>query len=178
MGRRSRKRGYSESGGQSRTSTTTRAERDAARQRRAAQTASGDRPRRRAGRPSIEDRPPAPWGNFPLVELLVLAAIGLFVAGLIIRGERGGVMVISALVLGSLAGLELSIREHLAGFRSHTTLLAGVAGVAAGMLTFFVAGRDAGRVAFLPVGLAVFGAAFWFLRQKFKRRSGGLGFRA
>jgi len=179
MGRRSRKRGYSGSAGESRASTTTRAERDAARQRRAAQSEPDRRSRRRrAGRPTIEDRPPAPWGSFPLVELAVLAAIGLFVAGLIVRGDRGGVMVVCALVLGSLAGLELSIREHLAGFRSHTTLLAGVAGVAAGMLTFFVAGRDAGRAAFLPVGLAVFGAAFWFLRQTFKRRSGGLGFRA
>ena len=108
----------------------------------------------------------------------MLASIGLFVAGLVIRGVQGGVMVICALVLGSLAGLELSIREHLAGYRSHTTLLAGAAGVAAGMLTFFAAGRDAGRVAFLPVGLAVFAAAFWFLRQTFRRRSGGLGFRA
>src|SRR3954451_18773765 len=178
MGKRSRKRGYSEAPGESRASTTTRAERDAARQRRAAETSATQPRRRRSGRPTMDERPPAPWGGFPLVELLVLASIGLFVAGVIIRGERGGVMVVSALVLGSLAGLELSIREHLAGFRSHTTLLAGVAGVAVGMLTFFVAGRDAGRVAFLPVGLAVFGAAFWFLRQTFKRRSGGLGFRA
>src|SRR3954447_12444648 len=163
MGRRSRKRGYSDAPGESRAATTTRAERDAARQRRAAQAASTPPRRRRSARPTMEDRPPAPWGSFPLVELLVLAAIGLFVAGLIIRGERGGVMVISALALGSLAGLELSIREHMAGFRSHTTLLAGVAGVAAAMLTFFAAGRDTGRVAFLPVGLAVFLAAFWFL---------------
>jgi hypothetical protein len=178
MGRRSRKRGYSGSPGESRASTTTRAERDAARERRAAQPPSAKPRRRRGGRPSIEDRPPAPWGSFPLVELVVLSSIGLFVAGVIVRGTRGGVMVICALVLGSLAGLELSIREHLAGFRSHTTLLAGVAGVAAGMITFFAAGRDAGRVAFLPVGLLVFAGAFWFLRQTFKRRSGGLGFRA
>ncbi|MFL5912252.1 MAG: hypothetical protein ACJ768_16975 [Gaiellaceae bacterium] len=179
MGRRSRKRGYSGSAGESRSVTTTRAQRDAARERRAARAASGEKPaRRRPGRPSIEERPPAPWGSFPLVELIVLAAIGLFVAGLIIRGVQGGVMVISALVLGSLAGLELSIREHLAGYRSHSTLLAGAAGVAAGMATFFAAGHDAGRVAFLPVGLGVFLTAFWFLRQTFKRRSGGLGFRA
>jgi hypothetical protein len=111
MGRRSRKRGYSGTAGESRAATTTRAERDAARQRRVAQAEAGGAVRtRRPGRPSIEDRPPAPWGSFPLVELLVLAAIGLFVAGLIVRGERGGVMVFSALVLGGLAGLELSIR--------------------------------------------------------------------
>jgi uncharacterized membrane protein YhiD involved in acid resistance len=100
------------------------------------------------------------------------------VAGLIVRGERGGVMVICALVLGSLAGLELSIREHFAGFRSHTTLLAGAAGVAAAMVSFFAFGKHTGRIVFLPIGLVVFAAAFWPLRQAFKRRSGGLGFRA
>ena len=34
----------------------------------------------------------------------------------------------TGLALGSLAGLELSIREHFAGYRSHTLLLAGAAG--------------------------------------------------
>jgi hypothetical protein len=29
----------------------------------------------------------------------------------------------------------------------------------------------------LPVGGLVFAAAFWLLREAFKRRSGGLGFR-
>jgi len=182
MGKRSRKRGdRAGSAGQSSAPTTTRAERDAARERRAAaRAASGERrpaPRRR-GRASPDERPPAPWGGFPLVELVVLGAIVLFVAGLIVRGERGGVMVICALVLGSLAGLELSIREHFAGFKSHTTLLAGAAGVAAGMLAFFLLGKTTGRIAFLPVGVVVFAAAFWPLRQVFKRRSGGLGFRA
>src|SRR2546423_14717827 len=81
MGRRSRKRGYSGSAGESRSATTTRAQRDAARERRAARAASGEKPvRRRPGRPSIDERPAAPWGTFPLVELVVLASIGLFVA--------------------------------------------------------------------------------------------------
>ena len=41
-------------------------------------------------------------------------------------------MIGTGLVLGSLAGLELSAREHFAGYRSHTLLLAG----AVGMLVF------------------------------------------
>jgi hypothetical protein len=179
MGRRSRKRGYSGTAGESHAATTTRAERDAARERRVAQaeTAGGSR-KRRPGRPSIEDRPPPPWGNFPLVELLVLAAIGLFVAGLIVRGQRGGVMVVSALVLGALAGLELSIREHFAGFRSHSSLLAGAVAVVSATATAFLAGGKTGRVLFIPVLVVVFAVCFWLLREAFKRRSGGLGFRA
>ena len=108
----------------------------------------------------------------------MLLAIVLFVVGLIVGGSRGPVMLTAALVLGSLAGLELSIREHFGGFRSHTTLLAGVAGFAAMAITYFAAGRGTlARTLLIPVAAVVFLGAFWLLRQAFKRRSGGLGFR-
>ena len=184
MGKRSRKRGVSE-GGEVSTSGTSRAERDEARRRRAqaaerARTQAGGstgRPRRR-GRPTIDERPPAPWGEFPLVEIAVLLAIVLFVAGLVIGGERGQIMLTGALGLGSLAGLELSIREHFAGYRSHSTLIAAVFAFAAMAITFFAAGKgDAARVLLLPVAGITFMASFYWLREIFKRRSGGLGFR-
>src|SRR3954447_15148914 len=135
MGKRSRKRGDVEA------SLTTRAERDAARARRAeaarrSQEHGGRRPR--PGRTSIDDRPPAPWGSFPLVELVVLLALILIVAGFIIRGERGGTMIVGGFALGSLAGTELAVREHFVGFRSHTTLLAGVTGFLAGALAYVI----------------------------------------
>jgi hypothetical protein len=186
MGKRSRKRG-SGAGAEVSPSGTTRAERDAARarraqaaERRAASAPRGTRAaaRRRAGRPTIDERPPAPWGSFPLVELVVLLAIGLFVAGLVVRGDRGQVMLTGALALGSLAGLELSIREHFAGYRSHTTLLAGVCAFLAMAITFFAAGKgDLARVLLLPVAGIAFMASWYALREAFKRRSGGLGFR-
>ena len=71
-----------------------------------------------------EEEPPAPWGSFPLVELSVLAGLILIVIGAITTNP---VQLGIGLALGSLGGLELSIREHFAGYRSHTTLLAGVA---------------------------------------------------
>src|SRR5689334_11995855 len=171
MGKRSRKRGDVE------TSPTTRAERDAARARRAEalQRSKEQGARRpRPGRTSIDDRPPAPWGSFPLVELVVLLALILIVAGFIIRGERGGTMIVGGLALGSLAGVELSIREHFGGFRSHTTLLAAVAGVLIGTVAYVIT-RNA-TVAPI-VALAVFLPAFWMLRQAFVRRTGGAAFR-
>src|SRR5918998_169145 len=144
MGRRSRKRAAA--GGATGGEATTRAERDAARQ------ARGDKPRRRRGRPTIDERPPAPWGNFPLVEIAVFLAIVFFVAGLVIGGERGQILLTGALGLGSLAGLELSIREHFAGYRSHTTLLAAACAFLAMAATFFAAGRgDLARALLLPV---------------------------
>jgi hypothetical protein len=167
-------------------SGTSRAERDEARRRRAqaaerasrqAGGASATRSRRR-GRATIDERPPAPWGNFPLVEIAVLLAIVLFVAGLVVGGARGQIMLTGALALGSLAGLELSIREHFAGYRSHTTLIAAVFAFVAMAVTFFAAGKgDAARALILPVAGITFMASFYWLREVFKRRSGGLGFR-
>src|SRR3954465_12329531 len=104
MGKRSRKQ---------RSEGTTREERDA---RRAAAAAA---PARRATR----EAPPAPWGSFPLTRPVVLLALLLGGVGLIrVSHQAGKGMVVAAMCLGSLGGLEVSIREHFAGYRSHTTL--------------------------------------------------------
>ncbi|MEA2473343.1 MAG: hypothetical protein QOE06_1258 [Thermoleophilaceae bacterium] len=188
MGKRSRKRGGSAGEDVSPTGTS-RADRDAARRKRAEavssrsrsrQTAAGSarRPSRRRTRPTIDERPPAPWGSFPLVEIATLLAIVLFVSGLVVGGAKGRVMLTGGLGLGSLAGLELSIREHFAGYRSHTTLLAAACAFAAMAATFFATGQgNLARALLLPVAGVVFMATWWVLRETFKRRSGGLGFR-
>src|SRR5215218_1250866 len=147
MGKRSRKRG------EVAMSTTTRAERDAARRRRAealARSEAGGRPARRThGRTSFEDRPPAPWGSFPLVELVVLLGLILMVLGFfVVNGPRQGPMVVGGLVLASLGGLELIVREHFAGFRSHTTVLAAVVTLSAITAMYIATGN---RALLLPV---------------------------
>jgi hypothetical protein len=187
MGKRSRKRGVPErSGAGTSASTTTRAERDEARRRRAAAVergepvASGRAARRRAaGKTSFEDRPPAPWGKFPLVEIVVLIAIVLLVASFFVDSSRRGPMLLGGLALGSLAGLELSIREHFGGFRSHSALLAGAVAAAAITVTYFVTKSGGQGAAVVPVvvGGIAFMAAFWLFRQAFARRTGGVGFR-
>jgi hypothetical protein len=131
---------------------------------------------RQGGRRPVRERPLAPWGSFPLSELAVFVAIVLIVGSFFVQGTSGGVMFIAGLLLGSLAGLEVSVREHFSGFRSHTTLLAGSLGV----LTITVVALAAGKV-FVPIllaaGLAVFGLSFLLLREAFRRRSGGVSFR-
>jgi hypothetical protein len=165
-------------------SDTSRAERDAARERRAEAMARGEAPsrrstRRRPGKTSFEDRPPAPWGNFPLVEIVVLIALVLLVGSFFVDSSRRGPMLLGGLALGSLAGLELSIREHFGGFRSHSALLAGAVAAAAITLTYFVTKGGGAGVAVVPVvvGGIVFMVAFWLFRQAFARRTGGVGFR-
>ena len=122
------------------------------------------------------ERPPAPWGRFPLIELVVLIGLVLLLVGFFVGDARGVVMIACGLTLASLAGLELSVREHLAGFRSHSTVLAGsvtLVGLAAG---YFLLPSDLFGLN-LPIGAVVFGIAFYAFRELFKRRSGGLGFR-
>ena len=186
MGKRSRKRGVPErSGAGLAADASSRAERDAAREQRAEAMARGDaRPgraarRRASGKTSFEDRPPAPWGNFPLVEIVVLIALVLLVASFFVDSSRRGPMLLGGLALGSLAGLELSIREHFGGFRSHSALLAGAVAAAAITLTYFVTKGGGSAIAVVPVvvGGIVFMAAFWLFRQAFARRTGGVGFR-
>jgi hypothetical protein len=159
MGRRSRKRGES-----------TRAERDAARRERAATAPTRPRARRRTG-----ERPPAPWGSFPLSELVILLGLVLILWGAA-RGSGGGEMVAAGLVIASLGGGELALREHMGGYRSHSSLLAGVAAFVA--ITVVALGLGPVSVWVLIVlGAVVFGATFYVMRELFKRRSGGVGFR-
>lgn len=96
--------------------------------------------------------------------------------GLLGGGEAGNERVAAGLVLASLGGGELALREHLAGFRSHSTLLAGVAAFA--VVTAVALGLGPVKVwILLALGLFVFGGSFYAMRELFKRRSGGLGFR-
>ena len=147
----------------------------------AAQASSEERPPEpaspRPGRTTIDDRPPPLWGAFPLTELVTLLGIVLMVWGFLSEGGRNGNSKIAAgLAIASIAGLELAIREHVTGFRSHTTLLSG----AVAILVIVVLGLGAGLSTLgllLLAGALAFGATFLGLRELFKRRSGGLSFR-
>ena len=88
-------------------------------------------------RASREERPPAPWGSFPLVEIAVLVGLVMLVVGFV---RQDPLTVGVGLALGSLAGLELSVREHFAGYRSHTTLLAGTVFVTTVAGLYYAAG--------------------------------------
>jgi hypothetical protein len=136
--------------------------------------ATAPRPARGRRGTRREDAPTAPWGRFPLVELCVLLALVLGVLGFVEGGRRGFVLLGCAMVLGSLAGLELSIREHFAGYRSHSSVLAGAVAVASGAALWFA---HVPQVAILPIAVAIFAAAFFAFREVFRRRSGGYGFR-
>jgi len=122
-------------------------------------------------KPIADERPPAPWGSFPLVELVVLFGLVLFVAGFfLVDGERGTQLFATGLVIASLAGLELSIREHFAGYRSHSTLLAAAVAVAVMLGLYYLA--DLSPTASLAAGAGVGALCFWALARTFQNRAG------
>ena len=126
--------------------------------------------------PLGDERPKAPWHPFPLVELCVLVGIVLIVVGAItgLDSDRGRLALLCGLVLASLGGLDTALREHFNGFRSHSSLLAGLPAVLVAGALFFA---RAPWIAVIAAGVLVFAFGFWALRTAFRRRSGGLSFR-
>jgi lysylphosphatidylglycerol synthetase-like protein (DUF2156 family) len=128
------------------------------------------RPAKRATAP--DERPPAPWGSVPLAELVILAGIVSLAIG-VIGGHPTAIGL--GVVLAGLGGFEVAIREHFAGYRSHTSLLAGAAFVFTTGLVFYVA--DQILAVALAVGAIAFAVTFFLARRAFQRASGGLSYR-
>src|SRR5439155_20784376 len=147
MGRRSRKRaGVVDGAASARTAREPREARPA-------------RPLDRRAR--LDEAPKAPWSPFPLVELAVLVGLILIVLGFLSSSHRRVALVATGLAVVTLAGLELSIREHFAGYRSHSTLLSGAGAVVVAVPLFFV---GVPREAVLLIAAVVFGLVFYLLR--------------
>ncbi len=101
----------------------------------------------------------------------MLAGIVLLVAGFVVGGAKGTVMIAAGAVLCSIAGLELSIREHFGGYRSHTFLLSGAVGVGILAGLYFLAPGLWLPIA-LVIALAAFAVTAWMLTRAFQRRTG------
>ena len=128
------------------------------------------KPAKRVSTP--DERPPAPWGSAPLAELVILAGIVSLAIGLI--GNHVTAIAVG-IALAGLGGLEVAIREHFAGYRSHTTLLAGAAGVLVTGLLLYAAHQILAVA--LGCGAIAFAIVFFLARRVFQRASGGLSYR-
>jgi hypothetical protein len=115
-----------------------------------------------------DERPRAPWHPVPLAELCVFVAILLLVAGLIVGlgTDRGRLMLVTGMALGSLGGLDTAVREHWAGYASHHTVLAGVPAIAAAAVLYFA---GAPWIAVIATGVVVFALAMVWLRRAWRR---------
>src|ERR1700746_3619261 len=135
-----------------------------AKKKRRKKRAAGPPPVKQAGQPAVVvddqqrtagpgpprgQRPDALWGSFPLSEIVIAIGIVLLIVGLFLPSDRGRIAVAVGLVLAALGGLALAAREPFTGFRSHTLLRAGGAGVAA--IAIVLAGAQTS----LPLWVAV-----------------------
>jgi hypothetical protein len=132
-------------------------------------------PETRAARgrvPKQDERPPAPWGKAPLAELAIFAGIVCLAVGIL-----GGhpTLIGVGVALAGIGGMEVAIREHFAGYRSHTTLLAGFVFVVVVGVLYYAAGMILAYA--LPIGAVCFALTFYLARRAFQRASGGLSFR-
>jgi hypothetical protein len=122
-----------------------------------------------------EDAPQPAWAPFPLTELAILLSIILIGLGFFSQGTTRAILLGGGFLLVTLAAGELAVREHFAGYRSHSALLAGICAVLASV-PFWLAPVPQELV--LAVGVLVFFGALAGFRRAFMRRSGGVGFRA
>jgi hypothetical protein len=131
-------------------------------------------------RTARDERPEAPWGSFPLTELAIFVGLIMLVVGFFSGGFGGTLAIAVGITLAALGGLELAVREHFSGYRSHSTLLAGACAVATAGAVWGIAVLAFGSVIpLIPVlagGLA-FVPAFMTVRSVFQRASGGLSYR-
>jgi hypothetical protein len=120
----------------------------------------------------VGERPQAPWHPLPLSELLILVgAIGAAIG--FSRGvSHGAAPMFAGLAAVLLGTLEFTLREHLSGYRSHSTIIAVIA-VAAFHTTVglsvaaFTRVPRALNVGLIAVDLALFAVLFKFLRARF-----------
>jgi hypothetical protein len=104
------------------------------------------------------------------VELSVLAGIVCIVLGLFRSDDQGGRVLLSlGVALGALGGLDTSIREHFAGYRAHTLVLAAFPAVAAAAVSAFA---GLWLIGVVPLMLAVFAAAYFALKRAWERKTG------
>jgi hypothetical protein len=115
---------------------------------------------------TVGERPPSPFGGLPISELAILiGGIGT-VVGVIDGGSAA--MIVGAVVC-ALGVLEVTAREHLSGFRSHSSLLAGFPAVGLEALIVALFGVPKDRPLLLVPVIPVYGICFWLLRRTFER---------
>ena len=98
---------------------------------------------------------------------IVMLAIGIF--------SKNPTALGVGVVLAGLGGLATAASEHFAGYRSHTTLLAGTVFILVVGGLFYLASLI--LAVCLGIGAVAFLVTFFFARRAFQKASGGLSFK-
>jgi hypothetical protein len=118
---------------------------------------------------SVGERPRAPWHPLPLSELLILVgAIGT-VVGLNKGISHGGPALFTGIAAVLIGTVEVTLREHLAGYRSHTLMLALLPVVAFHVVVVLIVGALTAVPKELNAGLLLPDAALGTLLYRLLR---------
>jgi hypothetical protein len=131
--------------------------------------------RERKQSPAADERPQAPWHPLPLSELLILVGAVAVVVGLSRSSKgfaAGGPTLLAGIGAAMIGTIEVTLREHRGGYRSHALLLAVLpvivfhSAVILIVAAFTVVPR-ALSIGILPLDLALFAVLFKFLRARY-----------
>lgn len=135
------------------------------------QGAARERASRRAAHGDPRERPQAPWHPLPLSELLILVgAVAAIIA--FTRKPLDPALLVAGLAAVAIGTLEVTVREHLGGYRSHTLLLALIPPIAFhsavifGLAYFIRVPRWLSLPLLLP-DVALFALLFNYLRRRY-----------
>jgi hypothetical protein len=122
---------------------------------------------------AVGERPPPPWHPLPLAELLIFVGIVGAIVGWV-RGYQSNAPLIGAAIGAVVIGtVEVSLREHLSGFRPHTGQLAAIPAVVFHTAVILVVLALAGHApswlyyGLLPIDLALVALCFKLLRGRY-----------
>ena len=138
-----------------------------AQERATARAAAARHPSRLDVRDGIP-RPDAIWAPFPLTEIAMGVGIVLFLAGAASGGAGGAWVLGIGVVVLAVAVAELCLREHFAGFRSHSLLLGLLPVTAVHMLVVLLVTSGWRGPLALVVDLAAAAALAWWLQGRFR----------
>jgi hypothetical protein len=114
---------------------------------------------------TLGERPPGIFGGLPISEFAIFAGLVALVVGAI---NQGGAALDVGIVLMALGVTEVTAREHLSGYRSHTTLLAFMPAVIIEAIYALVIGAPRQRILLLVPVIPVFGICYWLLSRQFR----------
>ncbi len=114
---------------------------------------------------TVGERPPGIFGGVPVSEFAIFAGLVALVIGMI---DDGGPALEVGIIVMALGVTEVTAREHLSGFRSHTALLALMPAVIVEAFYALVVGTPSQRILLLAPAIPVFALCYWLLRRHFR----------
>ena len=143
----------------------------AAVKRAAAAPAEQAQAQRRAPGGAAGERPRAPWHPWPLAEILILVgAIGA-VVGLRRGFSHGGPLLLAGIAAVLIGTVEVTLREHRSGYRSHALILAVMPLIVLDSAVILVVAAFTRPPRGLNLLLlALDGVVFWFLFKGLRAR--------